>query len=147
VDEYAIDVPVDELLGWVREDARRPTPLLDVRAAREYRVDTDFDRAEAGIGEDDDVALVTASGVLEVMPTRGRRGWVLQLRSEDSIGLRPVDVEESYEDDEDLPVETFVTQFLGAGNGLPEVVLCADDGAAWQRFQRWLARRRTRRRG
>lgn len=142
MDEYPIDIPVDEVLAWVREDSARTTPLLDIRAARAYRIETDFDRMAAGIGEDEDLALVIARGVLEVAPRRGRRGWVLQVRSEDSIGLRPVGAEESYEEDDDLPVDAFLTQFLGAGNDTVEVMLCADDGHAWQRFQRWLARRR-----
>lgn len=144
MDEYAIDIPANEVLGWVREDAGRTTPQLVVRASSEYRVETDFDREAAGIGEDDDLALMTACGVLNVMPTRGRRGWVLQLSTEDSVGLRFVSDQETYENEEDLPVDAFVTRFLGSGKGEVEVTLCADDRESWQRFQRWLKRRRSR---
>ncbi len=144
MDEYAIDIPPDEVLGWVREDAGRTTPRLIVRASREYRVETDFDREAAGIGEDEDLALVTACSVMNVMPMRGRRGWVLQLRAEDSIGLRFVSDEETYEIDEDLPVDALMTEFSAAGNRGIEVMLSTDDGVAWKRFQRWLARRRAR---
>lgn len=143
MDEYQVDIPANEILSWLREDASRKTPRLLVRAAKEYRVDTDFDRAEAGIGEDEDVSLVTAVGTLSVAPLRGRRGWTLQLRSEAGIGIRPSREEGDFEDDDDMALKAFVDQFLTPRRRDAEISVLADDADAWRRFQRWLARRRT----
>jgi hypothetical protein len=142
IDEYAVDVRPGEVLQWLRDDAGRKQPSLLASASKEYRIETDFDHGAAGIGAEDDLALVTATGMMAVTPLRGRRGWVLQLRAEDSIGLKPIAVDERYEDDDELTVEAFVNQFLVPEEGEIEATIHADDEAAWRRFQDWLARRR-----
>lgn len=144
MDEYTVDILPGEVLDWVREDAEKKTPHLLVRASKEYSVETDFDREDAGIGDEDDVALVTERDVLTVTPQRGRRGWVLRLDARDSIGLKLSEEEGIYENEDDLPVEAFVTRFLAPEKGGIEVTVRADDAESWQRFQGWLARRRAR---
>ena len=141
MDEYQVDIHPSDVLGWVRDDAARRTPRLLVGASKEYRVDTDFDRQEAGIGDDEDVALVTTVGTLTVTPLRGRRGWVLRVRSEDNIGLRSTPEEGDAEDDDDLPIDAFVEQFLTPARPDVDVTVVAEDADAWRRFQRWLKRR------
>lgn len=74
MDEYSVDLLPEEVLDWVRKDAAKKTPRLLVQASKEYRVETDFDREGAGIGPDDDVALITARGVMSVFPLRGHCG-------------------------------------------------------------------------
>jgi hypothetical protein len=142
MDEYQIDIPANKILEWVREDASRRAPQLLVRAAKEYRVETDFDREVAGIGDDEDVSLITAVGTMTIAPLRGRRGWVLRMKSEDGIGIRPSREEGDFEDDDDMTLDAFVDQFLTPRRRDVEVSVMADDGNAWRRFQRWLARRR-----
>lgn len=139
--EYAVDVLPGEVLAWAREDAARKAPRLRVRASMEYQADAAFAR-DAEAADEDDIEAVTVSGVLEVSPRRGRHAWTLEVRGEDSVGLRASGEDEGYEDQPDLPLEAFEARFLVPEHGEVEVVVRADDTAAWQSFQRWLGRRR-----
>jgi hypothetical protein len=46
-------------------------------------------------------------------------------------------------DESDMTVDAFESEFLIPERGEVEIVVLADDVKAWQRFQRWLARRRS----
>jgi len=141
MDEYEVDILPGELLGWVREDARRKMPRLSVRASKDYWVDTGAAGEMGRVGEDD-IAPVIVRGVMEVSPQRGRRGWTLQVAAEDSVGLRPTGEDEGYENESDITVDAFESEFLLPERGEVEITVLAEDAAAWRRFQRWLARRR-----
>lgn len=143
MDEYEVDLLPAEVLGWLRADAGRATPQLWVRASKSYAVETDFDRETYGIGEGDDVGLVSVEGLLEITPRDAQNGWTLQLRAEDVVGLVPGGAEEdAYEDEDDMPLDVFEEQFLIPEGGEVEVVVLAEDAGAWTRFQRWLAKMR-----
>ena len=143
MDEHTVDILPGEMLRWVREDGARQTPRLWVRASKEYQVEPGFERQSARIGEDE-VMPVTVKGVMEISPQRGRRGWTLQIRAEDSVGLRPAGEDEGYETEDDMTVDAFESQMLAPGRGEVDIVVLAEDAAAWHRFQKWLARRRKR---
>jgi len=138
MDEYAVDILPGDVLRWLRLDAGKSAPSLWVRASKEYTLDTDFDRQAYGLSEEDDLSLVSAHGLLEVSPQYGPGGWTLQLRAEDVVGLLPVGPEDAYEDENDMPVDAFEEQFLTPEKGEVEVVVQAEDGEAWTRFQEWL---------
>jgi hypothetical protein len=139
MDEYEVDLLPGEVLRWVREDARKKTPRLFARASKEYATETDFDRVAYGIGEGEDVTLVSVHGLLEITPRQGPGGWTLQLRAEDVVGLYPSGAEEDYEDESDMPVEVFEEEFLFPEKGDVEVIVLAEDDEALARFERWLA--------
>jgi len=136
--EYSVDLLPGEVLQLVRADAQRKTPELRVRASKEYTLETDFDRTAFGIGEDEDATLVSVHGLLEVSPQHEPGGWTLQLRADDVVGLLPTGAEDDYEDESDMPIETFEEKFLLPEKGEVEVVVVADNEDAWARFQRWL---------
>lgn len=140
MEEYAIDVLPGEVMRWARLDAKRGAPQLWVKASKQYIVETDFDRAACGIGDDEDLALVSVHGLLELSPQHGLGGWTLQLRADDVMGLIPSDAEMTYEDEDDMTAEAFEEQFLIPESGEVEVVVQAEDGAAWMRFQDWFGR-------
>ena len=71
-----------------------------------------------------------------------RRGWVLQLRSEENLGVRPAGEQNAFEDEDNLPLDAFVDQFMTPDSRAVEVVVLADDDDDWRRFRRWLKRRR-----
>jgi hypothetical protein len=142
MDEYEVDILPGEVLSWVREDARKKAPLLYARASREYATETDFDRTEFGIGEGEDVTLVSVHGLLEVSPRQAPGGWTLQLRAEDVVGLFPSGAEEDYENESDMPLEAFEEEFLFPEKGELEAVVLAEDEEAWARFEGWLAEMR-----
>ena len=137
---YDVDAPVNAVMDWIRADQARACPRLLLRASREYAFETDFDRSAFGLGDDDDVELVSVRGLLEVQSRRGRKDWALQLKVEDSLGLRAAGDEESYEDQVSMPFEAFDEQFLATGLGEVEMSLLAESAAAKARFDRWLGR-------
>jgi hypothetical protein len=142
MEEYTVDILPGEVLRWVREDAARTAPSLWVRASKEYQVEPGFDRERARIGEEE-VAPVAVNGIVEISP-QGGGGWTLQIRAEDSVGLRPSGEEEGYEAEDDMTIDAFESQLLAPERGEVEVVVVAEDTAAWNRFQRWLARQQKR---
>jgi hypothetical protein len=138
--EYDVDVPLGDVLRWVKEDAAKASPRLWVRASKEYGVAQDFKREEAGIGEDEDLEPVVVSGCMEISPRRGRGGWTLLLRFEDSVGLRPAGEDAGYEDDDDLTIEAFEEECIRPERGELEIVVSVESADAKARFDRWLAR-------
>ena len=142
MEEYAVDILPGEIVDWAREDARKKTPRLFVRASREYATEADFDRTEFGIGEGEEVTLVSVHGLLEVSPREHPGGWTLQLRAEDVVGLFPSGAEEDYENESDMPLEAFEEEFLFPEKGEVEAVVQAEDEEAWARFESWLAEMR-----
>lgn len=142
MDEYAVDLLPAEVLRWVRADAERTAPQLWVRASKTYAAETEFDREIYGVGDDDDVRLVSIEGLLEISPQGGADGWTLALRAEDVVGLVPGGAEEGYENEDDLPLDAFEEQFLIPEKGEVEVLVLAEDAGAWTRFHRWLTRMR-----
>jgi hypothetical protein len=150
MEEYEVDAPVGEIVRWIREDAERDRPRLSVRAAKEYSGESVFDHAQFGIGEDEDIDLVSVHGRLEIQSRRGSRDWTLQLRLDEAVGLHPRTEEIAYESEDDMALGAFEEQFLSEGLEEVEVVVLAEKPAAKARFDRWLARSalpRTKRKG
>jgi hypothetical protein len=129
----------------VREDAARKSPRLWVRAAKNYWIDEVAPGESARPAEGDDVSPVMVRGVMEMSPQRGRGGWTLQVVAQDSVGLREEGEDEGYERDDDMTVKAFEDDFLFPEHGEVEVIVLAEDAAAWRRFGRWLARKRAQR--
>lgn len=141
VPQYEVDAPTNEILRWIKEDSGRKTPRLSLSARKEVSLETDFDRAAYGIGEDEDVELVSVRGTLEVQPRTGRRDWTLQLVLDDVMGFQRFPEETGYEDDDDMSFAAFEEQFLSKGLGEVEISVVAESADAKARFDRWLARR------
>jgi hypothetical protein len=141
MDEYQVEVPIDEVIRWIREDAARNTPRLLVRASKTYTLENDVDREAFGIGEDDDVDVVSAHAILEVQSRTGQKDWALQLKVEDVTGVLSTGAENVYEDVDDMTLAAFDEQFLATGLGEVETIVVAETPEAKTRFDRWLARR------
>lgn len=141
MENYEIDAPVEEILRWIAEDATHKTPRLLARASKEYRLETDFDREEFGIGEDEDVEAVSVRGVLELQSLAGLQDWTLRLKAEDVVGLRTGADENLYQDEYNMDIAAFTEQFLSKGDRGVEVVVAAETPKAKVHFDRWLTRR------
>ena len=139
MDEYAVDVLPGDVLRWARADAAQSAPQFWIQASRQFTADTDFDREEYGIGEEEDLVLVSVYGLLELSPRHEPGGWTLQLRADDVIGLVTSGAEGDYEDDDNMTIDAFEEQFLIPEKGEIEVIVQAEDDEAWARFQDWLA--------
>jgi hypothetical protein len=139
MDEYSVDLLPGEILAWIRADAVRKRPRLWVHASKVYEVESAPGSEDDMAG--DDLSDLTVRGILELSPQH-RSGWRLEIRAEDSVGLSGAGDGEGYENEDNLTVDAFEAQFLVPERGEVEVVVIADDTAAWRAFQRWLARRR-----
>jgi hypothetical protein len=147
MNEYDVDAPVNTVVDWIRAERARKWPRLVIRASKEYRAEPGFDRNAFGVGDEDDVALASVRGLLEVQSRTGRKDWTLQLKVEDPLGLRWPGDEEAYEDEESMAFEAFDEQFLATGLGEVEMTVRAESPEAKARFDRWLARALGPRRG
>ncbi len=141
MDEYEVDAPVGEIVRWIKEDVRRKAPRLLVRGSKDYRLESDFDREEYGIGEDEDARVVSVHGVLGIQSRTGRKDWTLQFKVDDVLGLHSSGEEDAYEDEDEMGFSAFDEQFLSRGLGEVEVTVAAETREAKARFDRWLSRR------
>ena len=142
MDEYAVDVLPGEVIPWARSAVRDRTPAFAVRAFKEYQVERDYDAAEYGIGEGEDLSLVTVTGSLTLSPTGEGQDWVLELRARDSVGLVSAGDERGLADEPEMTVEAFVQQFILPEKGEVEVILHAESPEAADAFQRSVIRQR-----
>lgn len=143
MDEYDVDAPVGEIVRWIKEDVARQAPRLHVRGSKEYKLESDFDREEFGIGEDEDARVVAVHGVLEIQSRSGHKDWTLQLKVDSVLGLYASGEEDAYEDEDEMGFSTFDEQFFSRGLGEIEVTVAAESRDAKARFDRWLGRRMT----
>jgi hypothetical protein len=150
MDEYAVDVLPDEVLQWARADERREPQQLWVRASKEYRVDqtaVDEEAIAARTGEDD-LGLVAVEGVLELSPQYGPRDWILRVRAETTIEQRQAGDDETESNETNaLTLDAFESEFVRPDPDNIEVTVLAENRAAWERFQDWLAIQRQANRG
>ena len=112
---------------------------LDVRATREYSAEPVADPAGAGLGGDEDVAMLTTIGTLEVRPTGGGPRWTLRVRIEDEVGPHLPDDESVPEDAEEIDLEAFEADFVAPDSGTAFVSLEAETPRARQDFDRLLS--------
>jgi hypothetical protein len=74
-DDFGLDVLPGELIAWARSARGDKTPEIIVNAAKEYRVQTDYDRQAFEIGEDEDLSLVSITGTLTIPWGCYRPAW------------------------------------------------------------------------
>jgi hypothetical protein len=137
--EREIDLTPRHLIDWLKADISAGTRSLDVRATREFVGEQDPATGE-GLDAEDEMAVLTTVGLLEVSPARGGHRWVLRLRVEDPIGSHLPDDGSVPDGPEEIGLEEFEGCFL-AGDGVDAAVTFEADSAADGRgFARLLSR-------
>jgi hypothetical protein len=137
--EYELDIAADQIMHWLRDEAASKLPRVEVTATREYTADAIESFEAAGVSTDTDVASLVTVGTLEVRPTRGKDGWVLQMRVEDVVGPHVPDDESVSESPEDIDFEAFYTDFVAPDRGMVSVTISAETPQAKRRFDRIFA--------
>lgn len=141
MEEYEVDAPVGEVVRWVHEDAKRKTPRFLIHASKTYQRESDFDREAFGIGEYEDVDLVSVHGILEIQSRAGKKNWALQLKVDEVVGVLPSsDEENAYENQDDMSLAAFEEQFLSKELGEVEVTVAVESSEAKAHFNHWLSR-------
>lgn len=137
--EYGLDVAARQIVHWLKdEQASGNINRLAVRATREYTAEPVSDLDEAGIGEDQDVAVLTTVGTLEVQPREAAHHWVLRVRIGDVVGSHLPEDESVPEDPEEIDLETFNTEFVAPDRGTVYVSVSAATPEAKEEFDRLL---------
>jgi hypothetical protein len=138
--EREIDLTPRHLVDWLKAEfmAGRAS-RLDVRASREFLAE-DGPVAGEGLDAEDEVAVVTTVGLLEVAPPAGSGTWVLRLRIEDPVGSHLPDDGSVPDGPEEIGLEQFERCFLGADDLDATITLETGTAADGRGFDRLLAR-------
>jgi hypothetical protein len=139
MENYPLDIGAYQILRWLRDEQRLGPVPVDVRATRSYVFEEPTKELEDIAGEEADPLDATgAVGILEVTPSLGRDGWVLTIRVEDEIGDRLPEDESAPDEEEEIDLETFNSDFIVPERGTVLVSVDAEDEAAKARFDELL---------
>jgi len=139
METYPVDLEASQIVRWLIDEERRGTLQLRVTAARSYAVEV-LEKADLDqIGEEvEDLNDILAIGTLEVRPPGPENGWVLRIRVEDRFGSRVPEDEDAPEEEEEIDLQTFETDFILPERGTADVFLEAEDAHAKASFSRLL---------
>jgi len=135
MDERDIDIDPAHLLAWLRAGRAAGDRALTVRATRDYR-SADLPNPQLlGIGEETDLAELTAVGVLELAPADSSDGWSLELRVEDELGAHTPDDESVADEPEEIDLDAFEADFVTPARGTVFGLARFESEAARARFE------------
>ncbi|MCP4382208.1 MAG: hypothetical protein GY798_12480 [Hyphomicrobiales bacterium] len=134
MDEYTVDVAPDQVVRWLMAELQRNPDALEFRANRTFVAAGVENFEDDGISEDTDVESVAAVAILEVMPARPTKNWILRLRVEDILGEHLPEDHSASEDPEEIELETFDALFVAPGRGILDVALFAETPQAKAEF-------------
>lgn len=137
--EYEIDTAADQIVHWLRVEAARKSPRVEISATREYTADSIKSFEAAGVSADTDVASLVTVGTLEVRPAEGKDGWVLQVRVEDVVGPHVPEDESVSDIPEDIDFDGFYNDFLKPDRGTVLVTVTTETPEAKRRFDQIFA--------
>jgi hypothetical protein len=139
--EREIDLTPRHLVDWLKADHARTGPRrLEVRATREF-VGEDGPVTAEDLDSEDDVAVVTTVGTLEVTPVAGgAQHWVLRLRVDDPIGSHLPEDGSVPDGPEPMSLDEFEACFLATDDADATVTLKVEGAADGRAFDRVLSR-------
>lgn len=132
--ERELDIDPAHLAAWLRAELEGGSRAVSVRASREYLATALAHPELVGIGEETELAELTAVGILEVNPTDASEGWALEVRVEDELGPHTPDDESVAGESEEIDLDAFEADFLAPGRGTAFVVARFQSEAAQARF-------------
>lgn len=139
MEERELDINPAHLIAWLRAELAAGDRAVAVRATRDYLA-SDLAHPELlRIGEETELAELTAVGILEVTPTDSADGWVLELRVEDVLGAHTPDDESVADGAEEIDLDAFEADFVSPGRGTVFAVARFDTEAAEARVEALLA--------
>jgi len=121
MEPYPVDVEAKQILRWLMREERRKAFDLIVRATRSYQAN-ELAREDLRLGdfEPEELSEISEVGLLEVLPRREPRRWILRIRVEDDIGPHLPEDEPAALDEEEIDLATFYDEFFAADRGLAE---------------------------
>jgi hypothetical protein len=141
MEPYPVDIDPAQVVRWLIAEHRVTPSSLKIAARRTTEVREIPAREGVHLGDEDreDLREVASVVTLEITPARPADGWLLTVVVEDELGPRGPDRGTMVENEQQIDLETFYSQFIRPGRGIATVVAQADDAAAEARIAGLLA--------
>jgi hypothetical protein len=132
MEPFPVDIDPKQIVRWIIAEHRiTPSSLKIVarRTAEERQIPA---RAELHLGDEEreDLSEIATVATLEIAPTHPPEGWLMTIVVEDEIGPRGPGRGTMVEDEQQIDLETFYSQFIRPERGTATVVAQANDAAA-----------------
>ena len=133
--EYELDIDARHLVEWLKADVLSAgTGRFEISATRNFVEEQGVPDSGSSSAEDQ-VAAMTAVGVLEVRPKLDSSGnWVIRVQVEDMGGPHLPEAGSVPDEPEDMSLEGFETDFLLPDRGTVFATLEVDTEADRERF-------------
>ena len=141
MEPFPVDIDPKQIVRWIIAEHRiEPSSLKIVarRATEERQIPARAD-LHLGDGERDDLREGATVATLEIAPAHPSDGWQMTIVVEDEIGPRGPGRGTMVEDEQQIDLATFYSQFIRPERGTATVVAQAIDAAAEARIAALLA--------
>jgi hypothetical protein len=138
---FPVDIDPQQIVRWIIAEHRITPSSLKLAARRTTEVRQIPARREFHLGDEEreDLSEIATVATLEIAPAHPSDGWLMTITVEDEIGPRGPGRGTTVEDDQQIDLETFYSQFIRPERGTATVVAQANDAAAEARISSLLA--------
>jgi len=138
---FPVDIDPQQIVRWIIAEHRITPSSLKLAARRTTEVRQIPARREFHLGDEEreDLSEIATVATLEIAPPHPSDGWQMTITVEDEIGPRGPGRGTMVEDDEQIDLETFNSQFIRPERGTATVVAQVDNAAAEARLSSLLA--------
>ena len=132
MEPFPVDIDPKQIVRWIIAEHRITPSSLNITARRTTEERQIPARAELHLGDDEreDLSEIATVATLEIAPAHPSDGWLMTVIVEDEIGPRGPGRGTTVEDDQQIDLETFYSQFMRPERGTATVVAQANDAAA-----------------
>jgi hypothetical protein len=137
---YPVDLDPEQIVRWVVDEHQTRPSALRTAARRMIEVrDIPLQRElHLGDAEREDLSEVATVATLEIAPGQASDGWLLTVVVEDEIGPAGSDKSAAVEEEQQIDLGTFYSQFIRSGRGTASVTAEVENSAAEARVTRLL---------
>jgi hypothetical protein len=141
MEPFPVDIDPKQIVRWIIAEHRiEPSSLKTVagRTAEERQIPA---RADLHLGDEEreDLSEIATVATLEIAPAHPSDGWQMTVTVEDEIGPRGPGRGTTVDDEQQIDLEAFYSQFIRPERGTAMVVAQASDAAAEARLSSLLA--------
>lgn len=141
MEPFPVDIDPKQIVRWIIAEHRIEPSSLKIAARRATEERQIPARADLHLGDEEreDLSEVATVATLEITPAHPSDGWQMTIVVEDEIGPRGPGRGTMVEDEQQIDLETFYSQFIRPERGTATVVAQASDAAAEARIAGLLA--------
>lgn len=136
MEPFPVDIDPKQIVRWVIAEHRITPSSLKIVARRTVEERQIPARADLHLGDEEreDLSEIATVATLEVAPAHPSDGWLMTIVVDDEIGPRGPGRGTTVEDEQQIDLETFYSQFIRPERGIATVVAQANDAAAEARL-------------